>query len=138
MHFKAKSINKTCGMLYEIQTEVQTIPILHLYCGAFEMGRAQGIVSLHRAPRWKLWFKSSLGTLMKNRIMSFYTELEEYTIGIYSEKIRDYVRSRYPTLAGMNKQISEIIWSIYRLEIWIDLWKVPKYTKRSNFGTCRR
>lgn len=33
-------------MLYEIQTEVQTIPILHLYCGAFEMGRAQGIVSL--------------------------------------------------------------------------------------------
>ena len=32
-------------MLYEIQTEVQTIPILHLYCGAFEMGRAQGIVS---------------------------------------------------------------------------------------------
>ena len=30
-------------MLYEIQTEVQTIPILHLYCGAFEMGRAQGI-----------------------------------------------------------------------------------------------
>ena len=29
-------------MLYEIQTEVQTIPILHLYCGAFEMGRAQG------------------------------------------------------------------------------------------------
>ena len=29
-------------MLYEIQTEVQTIPILHLYCGAYEMGRAQG------------------------------------------------------------------------------------------------
>jgi len=70
---------QTCGMLYEIQTEVQTIPILHLYCGAYEMGRAQG-------------------TLMKNRIMGFYTELEEYTIGIYSEKIRDYVKSRYPTL----------------------------------------
>ena len=35
-------------MLYEIQTEVQTIPILHLYCGAFEMGRAQGIVSVPR------------------------------------------------------------------------------------------
>ena len=43
-----------------------------------------------------------VGTLMKNRIMKFYAELEEYTIGIYSEKIRDYVRSRYPTLAGMN------------------------------------
>ena len=41
-----KSTNKTCGMLYEIQTEVQTIPILHLYCGAYEMGRAQGTISL--------------------------------------------------------------------------------------------
>ena len=41
-----KSTNKTCGMLYEIQTEVQTIPILHLYCGAYEMGRAQGTDSL--------------------------------------------------------------------------------------------
>ena len=42
---------------------------------------------------------------MKNRIMNFYAELEEYTIGIYSEKIRDYVRSRYPTLAGMNTRL---------------------------------
>ena len=121
-------------MLYEIQTEVQTIPILHLYCGAYEMGRAQGTDSLINPINMrrrltvnanifmgsmgrafnttiiffmKICLKSFIGTLMKNRIMKFYTELEEYTIGIYSEKIRDYVRSRYPTLAGMNKQISK-------------------------------
>ena len=44
-------------MLYEIQTEVQTIPILHLYCGAFEMGRAQGIISFPLGPLVKIMVK---------------------------------------------------------------------------------